>query len=107
MRAGRLRHRPTIQRATRAADSFGDVVPSWSDVATIWGSVTPASMAEVIGGGQIEPIGTHNIRIRHYAGLLSTDRFKHGDDHYNVVSVLDRDKRGIYQDVLVKQAEQQ
>lgn len=44
MRAGRLRHRITIQESTPTQDSFGEVDDDWSEFATRWARV-------VTGGG--------------------------------------------------------
>ena len=41
MRAGRLRHRVTIQSITEAADTYGDIAGTPTNGDIVWASVEP------------------------------------------------------------------
>lgn len=64
MRAGELRHRITLQRATEARDSFGQAVKTWSDVATVWASVEPLRGREFLDARQLQREISAHITIR-------------------------------------------
>ena len=41
MRAGRLRHRITLQSSTAMQDAYGQPVKTWTDTATVYAGVEP------------------------------------------------------------------
>ena len=66
MRAGRLRHRVTIQRGTPGQDAYGAEVLTWSDVATVWAEVhTPFTGNEQTQMDERIAMMTHQVTIRH------------------------------------------
>lgn len=93
MRAGQLRNRISIEARAIAQDSFGDGKPSWTLVATVWGSLSPMSGQENWQANQVRPDVTHTIRIRHYADLTPRHRLRIGTRIFGVESILDTDNR--------------
>ena len=67
MRAGRLRHTVEIQRATEAADATGQMIKTWSTIATRKAEIIPLSGDEYMDAQQIQS-------MRYYDGLTSVDR---------------------------------
>ena len=88
MQAGRLRHRITIQRKTEARDSYGDAVPTWSDVAEVWAEILSVTGREEYLSEQHRETGQWRIRIRKRDGMNGTMRVLHGDEVYDVLAVL-------------------
>ena len=86
MRAGRLRHRVVMQRATPVTVD-GSTVTTWVTFGTVWGGVEPIRGREaLIGGGILAEMDTR-IVLRYNAlsaTLTARDRLTHGDKVYNL-----------------------
>jgi len=93
MQAGRLRRRVTIQRKTVTRDSFGAETITWQEVATVWASVEPLRGREFLESRRAEAEVTTRITIRYRAGITPEMRVVHGDDAYNIVSVIEPESR--------------
>lgn len=93
MRAGQLRQRGTIQKNTPSRNSYGELIDSWSDVATVWCSVEPISGSErwVQSAAQRYADCTARIRMRYRSDVTvaPTMRFVHGSDVYNIEAVIE------------------
>ena len=97
MRAGALRHYLTIEAPTESQDAYGGNVKGWSTVATSWGSVRTASITEGQQfAGQLAN-ATHEIVIRHAAGVDESCRVVFGSRIFQVIGVNNRDERNIEQ----------
>jgi SPP1 family predicted phage head-tail adaptor len=88
VRAGKLRHRITIQTQTKTQDTTGSVIASWSTFATLWASVDDESGREGYSASQVQSERTTNIRIREYPGITPKMRVVHGADAYDIESVI-------------------
>lgn len=67
MRSGLLRERVRIEQFTAAADSYGQPLETWAELATVWGEVRPAASREGFapGAGQVLAVATHRVRMRY------------------------------------------
>lgn len=74
MSVGKMRHRLTIQSPTRTTDGAGGVNVSWTEVATVWGSIDPQSGSEQFFGDQLEGRSAQIITIRFRRGLTNANR---------------------------------
>jgi len=95
IRAGRLRHRVEIQRATETVDAVGGVARTWKTIARRWGGVEPLTGSEFMNADQVSSTVSHRIMLR--AGGLSIspkDRIVFKTRVFGVESVMDRDERG-------------
>lgn len=95
MRAGTLRHKLTIRRpdSTPTLDDYGQPVPSWSTIAVMYGSVKPLAGRELTLARQRQSSITHEIMIRYYPGLATTDRIELGTRVFNIESITNPDER--------------
>lgn len=99
MRAGRLRHRVTLQRRSSALDEFGDPVSAWDVLAAVWAGVEPISGREYLAGQQVQSEVTHRVTVRYFAGLAPQDRIVWPDPStgvdrvFDIRSIIDRDER--------------
>ena len=100
MRAGTLRERLVIQRATITRDAHGQESRAWVQIGSVWGSVMPLKASERISGGGTENDITHTIRIRHFPGLLPTDRILNGARVFSIGSVINAGERNIMHEIL-------
>ena len=89
MRAGKLRHRITIQRPARKQDpNTGEMREGWEDVAPVWASREPISVREFIAAKAGQAEISARIMIRYRAGIDATMRVLYRDTVYNIEGVL-------------------
>ena len=66
---GRLRHRLTLEEATRTPDGGGGASEAWATVATVWASITPNGGAETVDADALTGRISHEIVFRSGPGL--------------------------------------
>lgn len=74
MRAGRLRHRVTIQQKVEAVNGFGERIVSWSTVANVSAGVEPLRGREFFDAEQVQAEISHRVIMRYRPGINSTMR---------------------------------
>jgi len=95
MRAGKLRHRVTIQRATETQSDSGEVSRTWSTLATVWADIKPTSGAEAFRSGKIRADVGFLVTIRGGVAAAPSDRISLSGRTLEIVSVADEDERGV------------
>lgn len=89
MRAGRLRHRISLQRQQETRDpDTGAVIVAWVEVAKPWASVEPLSAREFIASQAAQSEITARITIRYRSDVTAKDRIVHRGKTYNIEGVL-------------------
>jgi len=89
MRAGKLRVRLALEEPQRVADGGGGSTISWAATTSLWGALRTLSRRERAGtGGRISEV-THDITIRHRAGVLPEMRFRLDTRVFAILAVLD------------------
>lgn len=86
--AGKLDQRVTLQESTPTTDGFGQDVPAWSDVATVWARVEPLRGREFFQAGQMQASADVRITIRYRAGLNERMRVMWRGAPHEIVSPL-------------------
>lgn len=85
MRAGRMRHRVTIQAPGLApASEYGDQATTWADVATVWAEVKPLSGRELFAAQAVQGEATVKVTMRYRADLTTAMRLLHGSTIYDI-----------------------
>lgn len=95
MKAGDLRDRITIQRATSGDDGYGNVIASWADLATIWANIRETPGKETVAAGRIEASRTATIRVRASSlsrSISAADRVVARGQVWNIRSVIEIDR---------------
>jgi SPP1 family predicted phage head-tail adaptor len=98
MRAGKLRHRVTLQRKTSTRDAAGQHIEPWTDLGTVRASIEPLSGIERLDGGAEYAESTVRVRMRHSSltgSLTPADRLSYGGQVYdiqNVANLWERDR---------------
>lgn len=94
MRAGKLRHRVTLQRrvVTRHPNS-AEMYEEWQNLDSVWAEVVPLSGREFTQSMQPQADITHTVVIRYYDGLTPRDRVRFGSRVLEIDSVVNRDER--------------
>ena len=96
MRAGKLRHKVTIQAPGLTQDPVtGEMVAGWSDFASVWASVEPLSARDYIAAQANQSEITARIVIRYREGILPTMRILHRGKVYAIQGVLPDAKSGL------------
>jgi len=104
MRAGLLRHRLTIQTVTQIQNDFDEWVESWSDWATVWGSIEPNLGKRYFEAKQANSEVEGLIRIRYRSGVLPTMRIIYGDQIFKIISIVHLFERKRELHILYKEA---
>jgi SPP1 family predicted phage head-tail adaptor len=76
VKVGRLRHRLVLQ-SMQDLDVDGEVVPSWTDLAEVWGSVEAMSGREYFAAQQVNSDVTTRIVVRWRTGVEAAGRVLH------------------------------
>lgn len=91
MRAGRLKHRITIQRRKEVIDAVGAKQIEWVDLLTVWAAVEPISGKENFDSNHYASETTIKITVRYQpclSGITAKHRIKHGDNLYNIEAII-------------------
>lgn len=89
MRAGKLRHRLSVQKPVETRNAYGEPVPSWETFATVWGSVEPLRGREMWAAKEKEARIDVRIRTRYLSDVTAKMRIIHGSHTYEIVSIID------------------
>ena len=72
MRAGLLRHRIVIQSSTESRDTIGGVTKTWTNDATLYGTVSPLNGRERFEAQQVTPGLSHKAWLRYERGVTDS-----------------------------------
>ena len=103
MSIGQLRHRLSPQAPTATADSYGGRTIVWTDVVTLWGRIDSLRGAEQLHGMQLGERVTHRITIRFREDVSAVQRLRFGSRIFKIQSVLDRDGRRRWLELLCEE----
>lgn len=92
-RIGDLRHRMTLQTPARTADGGGGASVVWTTVVEISAALRPQAGGESLDADRLSGRVTHEIWIRHRAGVVPAMRFLQGARAFDIRAVLDVDER--------------
>ena len=95
MKAGELRHRVTLQSPTETLNSINEVVPTWTDVATVWAAVEPNTGTWVFQAKQANSNVKGRVRMRYRSDIQSNWRIKFGSRYLTIESILNPNERNI------------
>lgn len=96
MAAGNLDRRVRLERATRAANAFNELVETWATLATVWAEYEPLRDAERYAAGQVGATATARFRIRYsstVADLGPLDRLVYDGRTYDIHAVKEIGRR--------------
>lgn len=94
MTIGNLSHQITIRSLQLVQDPVtGEMVESWADLATVWGSIEGVSGREFLASSAEHSQTTHRITIYHRDDLTPTMRLVSGSTEYQVKALLPQNDR--------------
>ncbi|TFL16428.1 phage head closure protein [Jannaschia formosa] len=94
--AGSLDRRITLQRATETTNDFGEKVPAWGLLATVWAGFKPVSDGEKWRAGMVEAREFARFTIRYsstVADLSAKDRLLFDGDPWSITGVKELGRR--------------
>jgi SPP1 family predicted phage head-tail adaptor len=93
MNIASLRERLTLEQPARTPDGGGGAAVAWETVAELWAAVRPISGDERLAHDQLAGRLTHEVWIRYRPGVAPAMRFRDGTRIYEIVAVLEVQRR--------------
>jgi SPP1 family predicted phage head-tail adaptor len=93
MHVGAMRERFTLQQPVRTPDGGGGASVAWETVTELWAHVRPITGDERLVHDQLAGRLTHEVWIRHRAGVVPAMRFTRDSRVYEIVAVLEVGRR--------------
>lgn len=90
---GRLRHRLSLERASRTADGGGGAAEDWITIAQLWGQIRPTGGDEIVDSDGLSGRISHEITLRYRTGIGPAMRLISGSRRFEIVAVIDIDER--------------
>ena len=91
--AGTMNRRVALQSATRAADAAGQMVPTWTTVATVWAEIETTAGSERMAIAQQVATCSHRVRIRYRADVTAGWRLMYGSRILDINAAIDEGER--------------
>lgn len=86
MNPGILNKRIVIKRQPSSKDSKGRTSGDWIDVATVWASVEPLSVRDVLSADKVNYDASLKIRIRYRTRITADMRIAYGNRIFQIVA---------------------
>lgn len=93
VRAGRLRHRITLERLTNSDDEYGEPTSSYEVYGSFWAAVESLSGRELWQAQQVKATTTHRVTMRYVTGVAPGMRVIHKARTLEIDSVVDVGER--------------
>ena len=90
---GRLRHRLTLESASRTPDGGGGASETWATVAEVWAEIAPTSGTEAVDADALTGRISHEIVFRYRSGVAPVMRLRGGSRLFDIAAVIDVDER--------------
>ena len=103
VRAGRLKHRVSIQTQSTTLDSYGEATGSWTTDDTVWAAVEPVNGSEKDIGEGMASVVSHRVILRYFSGLTSKSRLLFGSRVLGIESIINHEERNEYMKLLCKE----
>jgi SPP1 family predicted phage head-tail adaptor len=88
MRAGPLRHRPTLLKPGRVQNRTGGFDDGWVDAGKLWAEITVPTGRIAVVAEQLQSLVDAEIRIRPRADVKAGCRLVHGTTTYLIEAAL-------------------
>jgi len=95
MKAGKLRHRITIQKATEAPNEYGEMVQTWGTFATVSAAYYPLKGMELVAAQTINPRVSGDWVIRYLKGITPKMRILFESRIFLIDGITDTEERHI------------
>lgn len=106
MEIGQLRHRVTFQSASLTQNDYGEPVPTYSEVDTVWARIEPIAGSEKYAAMHHQGETDHRVLVRYnsaLAALAVDDRVKFGSRYFDIKSIKNTEERDIQLEIFCKE----
>lgn len=100
---GELRQRLALQAPVATDNGGGGVTRTWTLVAEVWGALRPLSGSEGVVADGLAGRVSHEVWIRHRAGVRPEMRFALGTRLFDIKAVIDVGERHRFLRCLVEE----
>ena len=97
MRAGKLRHRCSLQSEQRTPDGMGGYVDGWAEIRPVWCEITTPTGRVSNVAQQLTAVVSAEIRVRPSADFVAGRRLVDGSITYRIEAVLPSNERDMMQ----------
>ena len=100
LRAGKLRHKVSLQSATVAKDSYGGESLSYSTYSTVWASIVQANeqgASENDDGNRTHSASVFDITIRYNSSITTGHYVLFGSRRFDINQINNMDANNVYQ----------
>lgn len=92
MKAGKLRHLVSIERATKTRGGYGEEIETFLEIGKAWASIDTMTGAESTQGGQSDAKSNSTIIMR-YTSINNSDRINFGGRIFNIIHIDNKEGR--------------
>jgi SPP1 family predicted phage head-tail adaptor len=103
MRTGERRKHVILQSEQPTPDGAGGYTLSWTNFATVWADIVPATGEKLFVSGHLEGHVTHKVTIRYLTGVTIDMRILWGGRTFNIRAVTNVEERNHILEILVEE----
>lgn len=94
MRAGKLRHRITIQsKSTTSRGTYGEEIITWGTYKQVWAELDPPKAREFFANKQTQTEITTRIRIRYLENIDNSMRIIYDGRTFDINAIINPDEK--------------
>jgi len=96
---GRMEHKIDIIRKTTARKDGGGITETWTKNVSVWSSIKPKKINELLAAQNLEQQVSHTIVIRYKSDLTTDDLIRFGTRFMRIKSIINIDERNRYHQI--------
>jgi SPP1 family predicted phage head-tail adaptor len=100
---GKLNRRLVLEAPAIMPDGAGGVIRTYQTLATLWAALAPISVREDVLADGLGDTATHRVGIRSGPEVTTRHRFRLGARVFDVIAIRDRDDKGCFLDIDVRE----
>jgi len=101
--AGVLKNLVSLERYTTIKSDCGEVIKGWSELITLWCSISPITGKEYFDNKQMQGEISHKIKCRYYDDITIKDRIVFKTRIFKIVSILNINERDVSLEIMCKE----
>lgn len=99
---GQLDRRVTIRQYTETENDRGEVIDTWSNLATVFAGLSYSTNTEKVEGEKETVFGTVDFLIRYRSDVDEKMKIRFDGEDYDIKSIIRHDKRGRDRYLIIK-----
>jgi SPP1 family predicted phage head-tail adaptor len=99
---GQMDRRVTIRQYTESTNDMGEVVDTWTNLATVYAGLSYNTTTEKLESGKETVFGTVDFLIRYRSDIDEKMKVRFDGEDYDIKSIIRHDKRGRDRYLIIK-----